>query len=349
MRSGYLLVSLLCVLPVAAKDTFSVSINTAPLIGHAARPFSIAFQFADGQGTGDGNNAAIISGFQFYGGHADGTPKLTGAASGDLTTGVTLTDRGRVNMFVQPFTPGSQLRFNVAITSNPEPGAFPDGLMIAILDRTGIPIPTTGGAPLDALMTFNLGPTSSSKTFASDPKRVPPGGGVPIAGISAPLAAPSCCVRQELIRVLDRLKSFRIAETRNETAVKLDDAIARLSDAIAPTRWKDDAHLSAAGDGVFQSTKQAVSRLDSVSQDKKATLGPGPLVDSIDAILEADRKLAVIAANDAMGASQADLRKPADAADNLDTAAAFRAKRDYDGAIEKYRQVWSAALEAVRK
>src|SRR5947209_858134 len=70
-----------------AGVVYDVSLNTSPLIGHAAGPFSLAFQFNDGSGAGDSNNTAILSAFQFgAGGSASGLPSLFGGASGSLAS-----------------------------------------------------------------------------------------------------------------------------------------------------------------------------------------------------------------------------------------------------------------------
>src|SRR5918912_3642632 len=65
---------------------YSVSIDTSSLINHPAGPFSLSFQLNDGSGTGDLNNKAVISNFQFGGGGAAGTPTVIGDASGDLSS-----------------------------------------------------------------------------------------------------------------------------------------------------------------------------------------------------------------------------------------------------------------------
>src|SRR5260370_28684447 len=95
-----------------AGVVYDVSLNTSPLIGHAAGPFSLGFQLNDGSGAGDANNTAILSAFQFgVGGSALGTPVLAGGATGSLASGVTITDSSFFNAFSQQFNPGSLLQF----------------------------------------------------------------------------------------------------------------------------------------------------------------------------------------------------------------------------------------------
>jgi hypothetical protein len=80
--------------PAAAHADFiyNVTLNTAPLVGNAAGPFSLDFQL-----TGTGNNTVTLSRFQFGGGAADtfGNGPFDGTfggASGNISSSVTLTD-----------------------------------------------------------------------------------------------------------------------------------------------------------------------------------------------------------------------------------------------------------------
>jgi hypothetical protein len=115
--------------------------NTAPLAGHTAGPFSLEFQLNDGSGTNDGNNTASLSNFLFNGGAAVGSPTLNGGASGNLTSGVTLTDNSFFNQFIQGFTAGSTLSFRLSLSTNVGSGGTPDQFSFAILDKTGTEIP----------------------------------------------------------------------------------------------------------------------------------------------------------------------------------------------------------------
>src|SRR6266852_3980540 len=139
----------LLVLPVGihATSLYTVSLNTAPLIGHSAGPFYLAFQLADGTGTGDGNNAAVLSDFQFGGAGAPfgPSPVLFGSAFGDLSSTVILTDSAFPNFFAQSFTPGSTISFLLDLTINIDDGDIPDEFTFSILDRTLTPIPTMAG------------------------------------------------------------------------------------------------------------------------------------------------------------------------------------------------------------
>src|SRR4051794_35003845 len=87
-------------LPVGlyAGTIYDVSLNTAALIGHAAGPFSVAFQLTDGNGVGDANNVAIIDNLQFGSGGPLGLPLRVGGAVGDLWSTVVLVDSGFPNV-----------------------------------------------------------------------------------------------------------------------------------------------------------------------------------------------------------------------------------------------------------
>src|SRR4051794_1904888 len=120
-----------------AAAIYDISLDTSPLIGHTASPFSLAFQFNDGSGLGDGNNTSVLSAFQYgSGGSAAGSPILFGGASGSLTSGVTIVDNSFFNAFIQPFVPGSLLSFRLQTSTNLDVGGTPDEFSFSILDNT---------------------------------------------------------------------------------------------------------------------------------------------------------------------------------------------------------------------
>ena|ERR1022692_741645 len=190
----YLKVLVLLAVTIAAhaQVTYTVTLNTTPLIGHPAGPFSLAFQLADGSGSGDGNNAAVINNVQFgAGGLATGVPRLFGGASGSLTSAIVLVDNGFPNLFTQAFTPGTTLTFQVALSGNSDPQDISDQFIMTVVDNTGAPIPTLFGAPLDVFVAIDLGsPNAMVQTFGNDPTRSPAAGGGPIGNIAAPTIAP---------------------------------------------------------------------------------------------------------------------------------------------------------------
>ncbi len=182
-------------LGLAGTLSYNVSLNTSPLVGHAAAPFSLNFQFNDGQGTGDANNTVSLSNFTFgVGGSAVGVPTLVNGASGSLGSGITLTDSAFFNSFTQGFTPGSQLRFLLRFTNNLDSGGTPDEFSFAILDRSGFEIPTLNVA--NALLIIDIDSASPAvKTFGTDPSATPVGGGGAInmgpAQVTATVPEPS--------------------------------------------------------------------------------------------------------------------------------------------------------------
>jgi hypothetical protein len=170
-------------LNAAAGAIYNINIDTAPLVGDVAQPFYLAFQLADGSGTGDGNNAAFISGFVFDGGGAPfGSPLTLGSAFGDLSSSVILTDSGFPNVFAQAFTPGTNASFQLALTANVDPGFVADEFTVSILDQTLTPIPTSVGPFFDALLAITIDAQNPTiEVFSGDTSRSPTGGGPPIA------------------------------------------------------------------------------------------------------------------------------------------------------------------------
>lgn len=167
---------------------YNISMSTSPVNGHPAGPFSLEFQFNDGSGAGDANNTAILSNFLFNGGSAVGSPTLTGGATGNLASGLTLTDSSFFNQFIQTFTPGSTLSFMLSLTTNLDGGGTPDEFTFAILDNTGTEIPTSNPNFFDVFVQIDIDSLSPSVgTFATDANRSPTAGGLPI-DIAAPAA-----------------------------------------------------------------------------------------------------------------------------------------------------------------
>lgn len=168
----------------AGTSTYNVSMNTAPLIGHPAGPFTFYVAMTDGSGLSDGNNIITISNLDFGGGRALGNVATLGATSGDLASGVTLSDSSSLNLFSEAFSPGQTLRFTLSLTSSADDGPVPDGFAFYILDSVGNPLPTLSPAA-DFFIRIDLGPLGAPpETFGGDPSRSPTTGN-PIA-ISAP-------------------------------------------------------------------------------------------------------------------------------------------------------------------
>lgn len=124
----------------AAPFTFDVVVNTAPLaaFGNPPGPFYLDFQL-----NGTGANTATIGSFNFSGGSAVPPATLFGGASGNLSSGITLSDASFFsNEAFEQFTPGGTLKFHVSLTTNVT--GTPDAFFFNILDGTTSNIPTTG-------------------------------------------------------------------------------------------------------------------------------------------------------------------------------------------------------------
>lgn len=182
----------------ARADLYTFTIQTGSLIGDPAGPFSLDFQLNDGSGTGDGNNTAVLSNFTFgTGGGPVGSATLAGGATGDLGSSVQITDNGFLNEFTQAFTPGSQIQFQLDLTTNVDAGGTPDQFSMAILDSSGAQLPTLSF--FDVFVEIDLDSANPTvQTFASDPSRNTVAGGAPIdlaapdftTGSTTPTAAP---------------------------------------------------------------------------------------------------------------------------------------------------------------
>lgn len=183
IRSSWLLAVLLFMSGLVHADTLvTVTVDTSQLVGHPAGPFYLAFQLTDGSGVGNNSTMAVLSNFQFSGGSPSGSPALTGGASGDIGSSVSLTDSTFLNFFSQQFTPGNALTFSLSLTGNVEAGSTPDHFAFSILDQTLKPIPTKGGLFFDVFLAIDLDSTNPAlQTFASDPQRLPLAGGNAIA------------------------------------------------------------------------------------------------------------------------------------------------------------------------
>lgn len=124
---------------VGRADSFDVSLNTSSLSGSTQ---VLAFGLTNNDGVAD--NTITLSGFNFgSGGSAtSGTQDctlggfLTGAGcSGNLTSGVALTDSATEVFFDQAFTVGSSLSFEMT-TTNAFAGGIPDGFAMYLCNAT---------------------------------------------------------------------------------------------------------------------------------------------------------------------------------------------------------------------
>lgn len=158
-----------------AGVVYGVSLNTTPLVGLG--PFGLAFQFADGSGTLDGNNAVVVSGFQFGGGAPLASPPplifVGTGVSGSLSGTVTMTDNDPVGYFAQQFTPGTTLSFLIETTTNVDTGGIFDLFTFGITDSSFNYIPTTAGDGWDLLSLTLDSDTPTVATYGTDPSSYP--------------------------------------------------------------------------------------------------------------------------------------------------------------------------------
>lgn len=154
---GLFFLSVQMTLATPTAITYSATFNTSSLIGNAAGPFSMNFQLNDGRGTGDANNTARISNFQFgTGGGAVGSASTVGGASGNLLTMVTLTDSSFLNSFTQQFAPSDMLSFDLLLDTNLDVGPTPDQFTFVILNSSGFEVLTTDPTLLNVLLRVDI-------------------------------------------------------------------------------------------------------------------------------------------------------------------------------------------------
>lgn len=167
------LTAVFCTTCAAATSVAQFSIKTTGLIGHPAGPFSIMLALTDGTGISDGKSIVTVTSANFGSGRALGNPTLLGGASGDLASGVTITNSSFLSLFVEPFTPGEEVSFKVSLTASQSKGGFPTRLSAYILDGSGTPLATLAPAG-----DFFIGIDMTSEdpfpeVYGTDPSRPP--------------------------------------------------------------------------------------------------------------------------------------------------------------------------------
>jgi len=147
------LIALLSLSSFACADV--ITMDTSPLVGNG--PFTLDFQFIDGDGTGDANNTVTLSNFNAGSGSIGTPPALTtgGVVVNPSPLSVSLTDSSFFNEVQFTFTPGDTLSFNWTATSNPDL-VGPDTFTFAILDSSGNEIPTTNPNGLESFLEVDL-------------------------------------------------------------------------------------------------------------------------------------------------------------------------------------------------
>lgn len=193
--------ALLAVVPVRAETaSFEVTLNTSALSGTQ----TLAFGFTDGDGAMDNN--LTLSGFNFGGGGALGTPTYIGAgASGDLTAGVVLNDSDFSSLFIQQFTAGSALSFLMTTTNN-FAGGTPDAFAMYACDAA-LDLCYSDDQGTGAMLALNLAgtalvPSSFRLNGASDQNLPAPVVTSPSANVPEPASLPLLAIGLALVCLL---------------------------------------------------------------------------------------------------------------------------------------------------
>jgi len=181
-RLSRLVVVLVCMGNTAiAGAVYDITIDTSSLAGHAAQPFSLAFQLTDGSGVGNLSSNVRVTNLDLGNGSSVGTSMALGGTTGDLSVGLNLSDSTFLNAFIQRFTPGNFVKFRLNLVFTPEASETPDHFSFSILDNSGVSIPTRAGTPVDVLGSLDfVQDLPVLQVFAGDTSRSPVGGGGPI-------------------------------------------------------------------------------------------------------------------------------------------------------------------------
>ena len=157
-----------------ADQVWTVSLDTSQLATDYTGPFALDFELI-----GSNGNTVTLSNFSFGGGSAGpGLAFLTGGASGDLGSSVSLNDSANFfSDFNQQFVPGRTLIFTLDSSLVPPPSAgTPDNFSMVIFEAYdpvngynpntgmgGTPIPTADPSGADTFFNFNVnGPGSTT-------------------------------------------------------------------------------------------------------------------------------------------------------------------------------------------
>jgi uncharacterized delta-60 repeat protein len=144
--------------------------------------------------------------------------------------------------------------------------------------------------------------------------------------------------------ILDELKALRAGVTDDHDGKKLDEAIKHLTTALEPARWIDQTHLQRqGGEKVFDEERQTVHALVELLKDRKSTVPDAILQAFIDALLRADRLLAVIGVDEAEAAG-VKAKKIAEDRREIAQGDDGAARGKFEEAIDHYRNAWKHAV-----
>jgi hypothetical protein len=149
-------------------------------------------------------------------------------------------------------------------------------------------------------------------------------------------------VRAQLVALLATAK-------RNPDANMLQAAIAKLTDALAPSNWTDADHLDPqSGDRVFAELKDAAAALGRLAADRHAQVSTAGVAAMVAELARAARDLAATAIADATSAG-GDAKRRAAAQAELGQGDDALLTRGPVDAIGHYKDAWQRALMSIHK
>ena len=192
-----------------ANLDYTVTLNTASLVGNVNAPFSLDFVLGSGSQFPDTDNTVTLSNFVFANGSVGATSYSNGGETGGSMTGtVKLTNSSEDNELAQYFTNSvTSISFHVdetSVTNNP----YPDQFDVAILDSGLNNIPTTDPSGGNTLVLENISTSqtlASAATYQSTANGEAPGvtaavpEPAPAAGVLIGLGALGLCVRRKAL------------------------------------------------------------------------------------------------------------------------------------------------------
>jgi len=177
-----ILVAMLTLTGSAWATGYSVLVNTSSL--SSATPLTLDFYLLDGSGVGDGNTKVGITGINLGGGSFIGGGTLTGlGASGDLATGINLTDTDFFSQFQQGFTPGAFLSFSLSIYGGIDDPNPPD-MFAFLIDELN----SADGSGANSLLTADF--STANPNITAYPATTFVNGGNVVQGVTPAVSVP---------------------------------------------------------------------------------------------------------------------------------------------------------------
>lgn len=313
-------------------DLYEVTLDTAPLIGNPAGPFTIVFGFVDGSGFGDSRNTVTITNVDLTGGTALGAPIVVGGSTGDLTNGVLITDTSFLNVFYESFSAGATLRFTLSLTMANNSGVAPDRFAFYILDGSGVPLPTHAPAA-DYFLGIDLASDGvHPDIYSTDPSRFP-STGKPISMNAPKIQFVSKQVKLGVRDAFQKLPPRKDPRANGEQS----EVVLHLEKSLRSALWIDNYHLTTEGDEVFEEEERAVHEIKEIERIY-------PLHDSLldyakSTLAFVDRALAQTVLDEARKGSP-NKNQFNEAQEEITYGDKSTNRGEYGAAIEHYREAW---------